>query len=130
MVLTHAAFAGGDPCLDDFGAGRRSLVREEGSRGTGRDDAEVLIEEDDLHDQRPSVETQDSHWSSFILTHGKGKLRNIDLMPVYGVCKVDPSADMRQCFIGKLPVAWNDKSYVPAQTRSTISAPMLREPKL
>jgi len=63
-------------------------------------------------DLRPSVATQDC--LAELLVKGKGKLRNLDLMNVYGICKVDPSKEVRDCFVSKLGTAWNDPSYRPA----------------
>jgi hypothetical protein len=64
-------------------------------------------------DQGPSAATQSCIVE--LLTKGKGKLRNLDLMSIVGICTVDPSKEVRDCFVSKLAPAWNDPAYKPAE---------------
>jgi hypothetical protein len=50
-----------------------------------------------------------------VITKTKGKLKNIDLFEVYGICRVDAGAKMRQCMIKNLDKPYNDPGYKGAK---------------
>lgn len=63
--------------------------------------------------QKPTRETQDCLIE--VLTKTKGKLRNQDLLEVFGVCKADPRQPVRDCMVRNLEKPWNDAEYKPAR---------------
>ncbi|MBI3556549.1 MAG: hypothetical protein HY074_09825 [Deltaproteobacteria bacterium] len=50
-----------------------------------------------------------------LLKAGKGKLRNQDFLEVYGLCDVDSSQEVQDCFKNHLDKAYNDPGYKGAQ---------------
>ncbi len=64
-------------------------------------------------DTKPAVAVQDCMVN--LLHAGKGKLRNQDFMEVYGLCNVDPSMEVQNCFKSHLDKAYNDPGYKGAQ---------------
>lgn len=51
-----------------------------------------------------------------LLLFGKGKLRNQDFVQVYGLCDVDSSQAVQNCFKKHLVKPFNDPGYKDAQT--------------
>ena len=64
-------------------------------------------------DANPSADAQDCMVN--LLKAGKGKLRNVDFVEVFGLCQVDPSQEIQDCFKKNLNKDFNDPAYKGAQ---------------
>ena len=64
-------------------------------------------------DTKPTVATQNCMVN--LLKARKVKLRNPDFLEVYGLCKVDPSQEVQDCFKKNLDKAFDDPAYKGAQ---------------
>ena len=64
-------------------------------------------------DTNPSAATQNCMVN--LLKAGKGMLRNPDFLEIYGLCRVDPSQEVQDCFKKNLDKPFNDPGYKGAQ---------------